>query len=210
MGYDFNSIDDPHSEDFAMFQKLSIKPSPLFNWLEMLSHFINFKWLLHLPFKKNLEVLHGARAFRQLTQRVIDSKKARLVAGKRSDDEKRDIVSVALASGAMDPAIMTDYMMTYIQGGQESTAAMFCWALYELGRDQAMQRRLRDEIRARLGPSLEAAGGGNISDLPYLAAVCNETLRAHPMLPVMIKEAVRDTSICGQRVPRGTCITYSA
>lgn len=210
MGYDFNAIDNPEGEDFAMFKKIIIPQSALFNWLEWLSHSINFKWLIHLPIPKNLEVLRGNRAFRQLTTRVIDRKKERLMSGKCSEDEKRDIVSVALASGALEPIVMVDYMTMYIQAGQESNAAMFCWVLWELGRRPEMQQRVREEIRARMGPSLEEAGGGNISDLPYLSAVCNETLRVHPMVPVLTKEAVRDTTICGQHIPRGSCISYSA
>ncbi|KAH8169119.1 cytochrome p450 domain-containing protein [Sarocladium implicatum] len=210
MGYDFNAIDDPEGEDFALFKKITIPQSALFNWLEWMSHSINFKWLISLPIPKNLEVLRGAQAFRRLTTRVIDSKKAKLVSGKCTEDEKRDIVSVALASGNLEPVVMVDYMTMYIQAGQESNTAMFCWVLWELGRRPEMQQRLRKEIRDMLSPSLEDAGGGNISDLPYLNAVCNETLRVHPMMPVLTKEAVRDTTYCGERIPRGTCISYSA
>lgn len=40
--------------------------------------------------------------------------------------------------------------------------------------------------------------------MPYLNAVCNETTRLYPTVPVTLRDAVRDTDICGQRVPKGT------
>lgn len=210
MGYQFKALENPDSEDFAMFHKLCVEPTEFFNWVELMSHYISFNWLLYVPFAKNIEVLQGARYLRNLARRVIDEKKARLFAGKCEDHEKTDIVSVALASGGIEPGIMVDHIMTLIQGGQESTAATYSWAIYELGRRPKMQQRLRDEIREYLTPSLETAHGGNINDLPYLSAVCNETLRFYPYMPIMLKEAVHDSHIVGERIPKGTIIVYSA
>jgi cytochrome P450 len=194
-----------------MFHKLCVEPTRFFNWIELGSHYINFNWLLHVPFRKNIEVLTGARYLRKLTRRVIEDKKRKMLSGKLEEHEKNDIVSVALASGdVIDPALMVDLVMTLIQGGQESTAATFQWAMFELGRSPDMQRRLRAESREHLAPSLESATGANIADLPYLSAVCNEALRYYPYMPIMLKQAVRDTSVAGERIPKGTIIVYSA
>lgn len=40
--------------------------------------------------------------------------------------------------------------------------------------------------------------------MPYLNAVCNETLRMFPTIPSTVRMAVRDTSINGQFIPKGT------
>jgi cytochrome P450 len=40
--------------------------------------------------------------------------------------------------------------------------------------------------------------------MPYLNAVCNETLRLYPTIPSTARVAIRDTSISGQFVPKGT------
>jgi cytochrome P450 len=210
MGYNFGSLENPDNEDLAMYHKLCVEPTKFFNWVELMSHYIDFKWLLYIPFKKNLEILEGTRYLRNLAKRIIEEKKAKMYAGKLEEHEKKDIVSVALASGGIKQGILVDFIMALIQGGQESTAATYQWAMWELARRPEMQRRLREEIRENLSPSLETTSGANINDLPFLHAICNETLRYHPYMPIMLRQAVTDTRICGEHIPNGTIILYSA
>lgn len=40
--------------------------------------------------------------------------------------------------------------------------------------------------------------------MPYLNAVCNETLRLYPTIPITTRTAIRDTTILNQFVPKGT------
>lgn len=40
--------------------------------------------------------------------------------------------------------------------------------------------------------------------MPCLHAVCSEATRLYPSVPVTARDAVRDTHICGQPVPKGT------
>jgi hypothetical protein len=136
MGYHFGTLENPESEDLAMFHKLCVEPTKFFNWIELGSHYINFNWLLYVPFRKNIEILTGARYLRNLSRRVIEEKKRKMISGKLEEHEKRDIVSVALANeDVIDPSLMVDVVMTLIQGGQESTAATFQWAMFELGQN---------------------------------------------------------------------------
>lgn len=43
-----------------------------------------------------------------------------------------------------------------------------------------------------------------MESLPYLHGVCEETLRLYPTVPTTAREAVRDTTVAGYRVPAGT------
>ena len=73
----------------------------------------------------------------------------------------------------------------------------------------AAQKRLRREVhesipdpKALLAPHYDIAG--LLESLPFLNAVCNETLRLYPTLPITSRVARCDTSINGQFVPKGT------
>jgi cytochrome P450 len=70
---------------------------------------------------------------------------------------------------------------------------------------------LRNEIheaipdpQALSDPSMDIAT--LLEGMPYLNAVCNEVLRLYPTIPLSAREAVRDTTIAGQFVPKGTFI----
>jgi len=45
-----------------------------------------------------------------------------------------------------------------------------------------------------------------LESMPYLNGVCNEVLRLFPTIPVTSRVTIRDTTIAGQFVPRGTMI----
>lgn len=72
-----------------------------------------------------------------------------------------------------------------------------------------MQVRLRAEIHESI-PDPKALSDSNfdiaslLESLPYLNAVCNETLRLFPTIPISARIAVRDTSINGYFIPKGT------
>jgi hypothetical protein len=88
----------------------------------------------------------------------------------------------------------------------ETTSSAFTWVTYLLATHPDIQTRLREEIRQNLpsnpGPEVDLAAV--LESLPLLNAVCNETLRLYPTVPITIRDVVRDTSIIGQFVPKGT------
>jgi cytochrome P450 len=60
-----------------------------------------------------------------------------------------------------------------------------------------LQTKLREEVRANI-PSISALPGptpAEIESLPYLNAVCNETLRLYPTVPVTVRQAVRPSQL---------------
>ena len=42
--------------------------------------------------------------------------------------------------------------------------------------------------------------------MPFLTAVCNETLRLYPTVPITVRDAVHNTTILGHPIPRNTQI----
>lgn len=48
-----------------------------------------------------------------------------------------------------------------------------------------------------------------LESLPYLNGVCNETLRLYPTVPVTMRIAIRDSTILGKPIPRGTEVLIS-
>lgn len=233
MDYDFQTLRDPDNELSRHYRKmLHNEQSWLARVVVLLGMFVlDLAVVQRLPIKRNRDIDDGARAIRSVARQVIRSKRAKLGgAGGAATDAVAaaagaarpadvDIISVALRSGSFSEDSLVDQMMTFIGAGHETTSTAVQWAIYALCKHPDVQTRLREEVRSSLpsiAAAVAAAGTGpgradsvtaaQIDSLPYLSAVCNEVLRFYPSVPVTVRESAQDTTLAGQRIPRGTLI----
>ena len=114
-------------------------------------------------------------------------------------------------------AELTAEALTQLIAGSDTTSNSSCALLYHVVRTPGVLRRLRDELGRALPdadatvPTFDA-----VKDLPYLAAVVNETLRFHSTSGIGLPRQVPDDSagahIAGYYFPPGTVLsvpTYS-
>ena len=97
------------------------------------------------------------------------------------DPDRSDILSLLLAArdaegqGLSDQELR-DELMTLLVAGHETTATAIAWSLYWVHH--------LPEVGAQLRQELKTAGSVDpvaLTKLPYLSAVCNETLRIYPV-----------------------------
>jgi cytochrome P450 len=210
MGYDFGTLQNPNNEHSEQYRKMFLEPTNAFNWLELLGNYIDFRVLLKMPVKKTLELTEGSEHIRGIAREVIRHK---LNSSADSKGENKDIISVALASGAFTEEALVDHVMTFLVAGHESTATAYEWAMFEIGCRPQMQSRLRDEIRThipRLNGPRDIDLTRTIDSLPFLNAVCSEVLRFYPFVPFGTRVASKDGKVLGTVVPKGTIIAYAA
>ena len=91
---------------------------------------------------------------------------------------------------------------TFIAAGFETTARLLFWAAYLLALDPAEQDRVHDS----LGP---ATSGEDVSRVPALRSVLQETLRLYPTAPIITRLALADDEVAGERVRAGDRVTIS-
>ncbi|KAF5004819.1 hypothetical protein FDECE_8696 [Fusarium decemcellulare] len=214
-GYEFGTLSNPDNEIGQQYRKMFLEPSTAFNWLELLGNYIDFRLLLTLPVKKNLELTAGSNFMRNIAKKVIRERREKLLHTPLSqsgptEETKKDIITTALASNCFSEDQLVDHIMTFLVAGHESTATAFEWTLYELGRRPEMQQRVRDEVREHLPSPDVQVGAVAIESLPYLKAVCSEVLRYHPFVPFATRIAQKDTYVQDQFIPKGTIVAYAA
>ncbi|KAL8832278.1 MAG: hypothetical protein Q9170_004935, partial [Blastenia crenularia] len=206
MGHDFGAIKDPMTELNVTYRKI-FSPSRQASMLGLLSLFMPGWVVRNVPVARNQEIPAAAHVIRKICRQLIDEKKRKLTT--KDEEAGRDIISVALSSGGFTEENLVDQMMTFLAAGHETTATAMIWAVHCLCQSPHYQTRLREEIRANL-PSIEDPStpitAETLDRLPFLHAVCNEVLRLQSPVTLTLRQARKNTSICGHHVPKGTKI----
>lgn len=125
------------------------------------------------------------RFLRQMQQ--IDQLLYAAIRQRRShlDESSNDILSLLLAARdeagqLMSEQELRDELLTLLIAGHETTASALAWAIYWIHQLPEVKARLLQELDS-LGPDAEPMA---IAQLPYLNAVCQETLRIYPIVPI--------------------------
>lgn len=95
--------------------------------------------------------------------------------------------------GCFDNKYLRDIILNFVIAGRDTTAGTLSWFLYVLCRNQSIQDRIAQEVRAAtsgdggLGaPELVACLTEDaISKMHYLHAALTETLRLYPSVPIV-------------------------
>ena len=112
-----------------------------------------------------------------------------------------DVLSLMLLARDEDGQPMTDIelqdeLMTMLAAGHETTATALTWALYWIHKLPVVKDKLLQELDSQ-GNDIEPLA---IAKLPYLTAVCNETLRIYPLVPIPTPRSSRTSvEIAGQQ-----------
>ncbi|MCX6399067.1 MAG: cytochrome P450 [Propionibacteriales bacterium] len=113
--------------------------------------------------------------------------------------ERPDVLSRLLAAtdpddehGGLSDTELRDQLVTLLLAGHETTASALSWALVEVGRDP--------ELRAR---TLRAVDEG---DDAWLEAVFKESMRLHPVIPMVVRTLMKPATVGGWNLPAGTTV----
>ena len=98
-----------------------------------------------------------------------------------------------------------DEVMTLLFAGHETTASALAWALYWLHHSSEAHEKLRGELET--SPAWTDAI--EISRLPHLAAVCQETLRLNPPCLSVLRVLKAPLVLAGYRLAAGTTLIIS-
>jgi cytochrome P450 family 135 len=142
------------------------------------------------PWKKVTEV-----------QRQLDTLLYAEIAERRKQadlHERTDVLSQLLLVGdsegeePLTDAELRDQLVTLLLAGHETTASGLSWALYELGLDAGLLAR--------------AQAAADEGDDDFLEAVMKESLRLHPIIPMVVRFLMKPATIGGVRLPAGVSV----
>ncbi len=127
------------------------------------------------------------------------------------DSSRTDILSLLMAARDEAGEPMTDVelhdeLITLLVAGHETTATALAWALYWIHKLPSVREKLLQELDS-LGNAPDPSA---IFRLPYLSAVCSETLRIYPVAMLTFPREVKvPLSLMGYELEPGTAVIGS-
>ncbi|MEO0684371.1 MAG: cytochrome P450, partial [Cyanobacteria bacterium J06649_11] len=128
-----------------------------------------------------------------------------------SKQNREDILSLMMSAryedgGEMSNEELRDELMTLLFAGHETTASALTWAFYWVDYLPEVREKLLKELN-ELGENPEPSA---VAKLPYLTAVCQETLRIYPIVANATPRIVKvPLEVDGYKLPKGTWIIPS-
>jgi cytochrome P450 family 110 len=128
--------------------------------------------------------------------------------GLNPNPEREDILTLLMsardeAGEALSDIELRDELMTLLIAGHETTATALTWALYWIHRLPKIRQRLLQELDA-LDHNFDPNA---LLKLPYLNAVCSETLRIYPVALLTFPRVTRSrVNLAGVTLDPGTLV----
>ncbi|KAI0653685.1 cytochrome P450 [Cubamyces menziesii] len=169
-----------------------------------------------LPSRRMKAVLHILDTMHESAVEIYNEKKREAAAnGLRNDDASdraKDLMTVLLQANAgaseedtLPEEELISQLSTFLFAATDTTSSALALTLHRLAGRTDVQEKLREEVQA----AKRRHGGGAIPydelvALPYLDAVCRETLRVHVVAPLRFREARADAVLPLSKPVRGT------
>ncbi|KAL5482415.1 hypothetical protein ACEPAI_9009 [Sanghuangporus weigelae] len=207
LGYTFDALDmtrtNAYSEAMKSFNPLMDKLNFFRQFLPQLvklgSPSFRRRLLEMIPSETVRDLLSVTDTMQKYTKQILRDKKEALKNGDEATRKQvgggKDILSVLMkAASAGDGATripeeeLLAHMSTFIAAGHDTTTLAVCRILHILSQNPERQARLRAEVtaaRKEYGGDLEY---DELMSLPYLDAICRETLRMYP--PALLVERI--------------------
>lgn len=146
----------------------------------------------------------GGEVARALAVRAqVDAELFAEIARRRSGSTtgRYDVLSVLVGARderghTLSDQALRDELLTMLVAGHETTATALAWAMYHVLSHPEVRARLLDEVAPSASPAETAR-------LPYLDAVCRETLRLTPIVPLVGRRLTRPLRVGTLTLPAG-------
>lgn len=155
------------------------------------------KWFPRFPSKATRS---SATEIRGLLEKLVEDRRQAIANGTAPSDLATRIMTTKdpETGTCFSPEEMVDQVAIFFLAGHETSASALAWGLYLLADNPEFQDVVASEGRG-LGQTPEFSG---LSRLKTTRDVFRETLRLFPPVPMMVREAAKETKFRDRKIPR--------
>ncbi|KAI4370918.1 hypothetical protein MLD38_019210 [Melastoma candidum] len=104
--------------------------------------------------------------------------------------------------------VIKDVIMEMFSAGVETSSTTLEWAMSELVKNPLVMMKAQAEVRTAL-KGKNRIKESDIQNLDCLKNIVKETLRLHPPVPLILREATEECTIRGYRIPRKAMVLFN-
>ncbi|KAK7015166.1 hypothetical protein VNI00_019176 [Paramarasmius palmivorus] len=191
--YDFGALENQGNELAEMVRHLfadSVRPTPFKTIYRNARRTLPdalVQLMEFFPTKEDIRFGRWLTASSSVAQKLYDGK----MQGETS--EENDLLGDPAKSFSNAEALAQ--MSTIILAGHETSSSTLTWMVYELSRRPELQERLVKEVKEARAKAGDELTPNDYDSMPLLNAVIKETLRCHPILNTLVRQADVDDVI---------------
>jgi len=110
-----------------------------------------------------------------------------------------------MGGSGLDDRDVAGNVLTMLLAGEDTTANTLAWMIHLLHSNPQALARAQAEVR-RIAPDPAAFTVEQMAALDYVEACAHETMRLRPVAPILVLQALRDTTIADVDVKTGTIV----
>ncbi|KAL7617171.1 hypothetical protein Lser_V15G00313 [Lactuca serriola] len=169
-----------------------------------------WKWVGGKHLEKEMVTLN--EKWHALMQDLIEEQRRKTVveAEGGSSDEKKNLIEYLLMSQQKEPENHSDevikgLLQVLISAGSNTSSVTMEWMLSLLLNNPEALKKVQTEIDNCVGED-RLVNESDLTNLPYLRCIINETMRIYPAAPLLLHESAKDCMVGGYHIPSGTML----
>jgi cytochrome P450 len=214
LGHDFGCTKDNKLNQSDVFRMTGYLQSEVTRrtFHERLNPFAHFYWI---PTRANRRHRREHTLLRQTIRDIIHQRQQELVEGK--EPVQRDLLGSVLKGSdgftEMSDEFLSDWMITMLFGGYETSSLGLCYSLYLLAKHSTYQTECALEAQRVLGSIDNESTLDGSKDLPFIYACFWEALRCYPPTTMtarnLDRKLVLDMDGKQRTIPKGSRVAFS-
>lgn len=145
-----------------------------------------------------------------ILEKIIDT---RLGEGKHYQEDVLDALLRLMTTGKLSRQYVKAMLFDILAAGTETTKITVEWAMAELLRNPGVMAAVHAEMKAALPQEKKRMiTEADMAKLPYLQAAVKESMRMHPVAPLLLPHLVVEegVEIGGYAVPKGATVIFNS